>query len=1152
MSILSSMRDRRERGLWAHTKTTEDRVRLGLLTEPPSADAVGRPRRTLRSDRSGLLTRATGCRGQETTTNTRRRASRCGIWQYVKLWFLCCLVVGLASCRRAEKLGREAGVVGQPIVRQLPLDLVEDLNNDGVASPEAGADGNFDRPDQPEGVGGHTYPGDLMPQAGERLRCEAGAGVAFVMLGCQSGVPNNFTLEGQGFKLPRGHYSAAFVLGASDRVGERVVATFYYEGKRQEVEYGVSSWLAETPQEGEKVGLSMPCRYRVEPGGVQRIDEGCDLWVRRFDLDSARKLKSVRFNSYNTHVHVFAITLLCNDWSPEHAEYLEETERSYGRLREPVHEVFKGYESQVESLRKQLAALPAGIRQRFKRQLQWVRTRIEFAESALPDDRVQLCAEEAELIEEAISEATRDIQSLRKGEDPFAAKRGIVLKSYHSALDDTLQPYWLFVPQGYTGAEAWPLVVNLHGHGWYRPFQGYPEDEHLLSEAIVLRPHGRGSIDYMLQSEADVLNCIEDVKRDYNVDRDRVCLTGRSMGATGTWNLGVKFPDLFAGLAPVAGNSDSRVWERLWKWASPDDSPAIGKVKGAVAYSANPVEYAENLMNLPVFCVHGSDDRVVPVDHSRSMVQRVWQLPDRYYFEYREPQRTSHSAVSEELLDEQTTWLLGQRRVTCPRRVCLKTMKLRYGEAHWIKLEALSEPLKYAQVTAEASESGEIDIEAEQVAAMTLDIVASPAREAASLRVCVNGACAYEGDRPTGGKLTLVKSSDGSWQSGDLPDDTAKRAELEGPIEDALLSPFVLVYGTGGSSPFDKAVAKAEAERLATDWERLFTKPCRVKADTEVTDDDIEELNLVLYGGPDSNALTERVMATGLPIRIGDGRVEVGAKVFEGADVGVKFCYPNPLNKKRYVVVFAGTTWQGLFQIVNRFGNWFHWGPFDNRNWFDYGVFDDRTKSPETFLCFGFFDWEWRLDPKYQWLGYEKVRKVARPRRVPRYSSVSELPDSPRDGTGSTRKRLYLSDLVPTLIDQHKGVVSADMSFQGNMLGVGQTPHARGLGVRAPSEVTFAIDGRFARFEAAVGVDLEGAAELTPVRKKMEWIQFEVYGDDRRLYRSDWLQGDSPPCQVSVPVAGVQELRLRVNGSWARWLLGSAAWGSARVVGEGR
>ena len=1063
-------------------------------------------------------------------------------------WAICVAVLAAASCTRAQLHPRcLLNAVSWPR-KHLPLNLVEDLNNDGIVSAAAPADGNFDMPARPEATVGNAYPGELVPRAGAWLKLEGCPDAQFLFPGKQPGVPNNFSCEGQRFKLPPGHYRAAFVLGAGDRPDQQALCTFYYEGKRQEETLALPNWLAPKPQTGGPASLVLPYHYSAEGQATKRKYEPCALWAKRFELDSTLPLRGLKFD-YSTHVHVFAITLVCQDWSAEHSEYLSDTHKSYALLRGPVRAAFDGFVREAAELRSELAALPEGVQSRLPRQTQWVATEVDFVESLFPEKRIQLTAEETADSEDAIARARHDLRAIAKGRDPFAGRREIVLKSYHSVLDDTRQPYSLFVPKAYNGRKPWPLVVDLHGHGWYRPFQGYPPEE--IEGAIVLSPHGRGSIDYMLASEDDVLRCIEDVKKDYNVDPDRVCLTGRSMGGTGTWNLGVKFPDVFAALAPVAANADSRVWERLWKWPCPDDSPVIGKVKAAVAYSANPVEYADNLLNLPVFCVHGSDDRVVPVDHSRSMVQRVWQLPGRYYFNYQEPQWTSHGAVSDDLLDEQTLWLLEQKRVARPKRVHLKAMKLRYGKAYWLKLEALEAPLKYANASAEADESGKVEIEVQHVTALTLDLAASPAHKAGTLDVNVNAAPAFQGPCPAAGKLTLTRGADGKWQAGALPKGLVKKAGLEGPIEDAFLSPFVLVYGTGGPSAADRLVAKSEAERCAADWERLFGKPCRIEPDRAIDAAAIQQLHLVLYGGPESNCVTARVMRETLPVAVEAGRVRVGDKTYAGDDVGVKLCYPNPLNPERYVVVFAGTTWRGLYQIVNRFGNWFHWGPFDNRNWFDYGVFDDRTRSPETFLCFGFFDAQWRIDPESQWPGQESARQASRPRRMPQYASVAELPATSPDQQGSTRQRLYLSDLVPALIDQHKGVVNSDRSFQGNGLCVGRKAAAKGLGVRAPSEVTFEIDGRFQRFEAEAGVDLEGAEELTRVRKKMEWIQFEVYGDDKRLYRSDWLQGDSPACRISVPIAGVRELRLQVNGSSARWLIGSAAWGGARLEGGG-
>lgn len=272
----------------------------------------------------------------------------------------------------------------------------------------------------------------------------------------------------------------------------------------------------------------------------------------------------------------------------------------------------------------------------------------------------------------------------------------------------------------------------------------------------------------------------------------------------------------------------------------------------------------------------------------------------------------------------------------------------------------------------------------------------------------------------------------------------------------------------------------------------------------------------------------------------------MGKKTFRGDDVGVALCYPNPLNPERYAVLFAGLSPAALDQVNNRFGNWFGWGPYDNYAWFDYGVFDARTVSPETFLCVGFFDQAWRLDERHQFLGDPAAREATQPQKAP---GLITLPNPPPP-------ELFLSDLMPSLVDQHKGIVGFDRSHQGNPLSIGLAPGAeasvprvflRGLGVRPPSALEWQLDGSYAFFRATIGIDLEDDLEATPARDRGERVQFIVYGDGKRLYSSEWLKWNSRPVAVEVDIQGVKTLRLEADCSLSRWLVGSAAWAQARV-----
>ena len=54
-------------------------------------------------------------------------------------------------------------------------------------------------------------------------------------------------------------------------------------------------------------------------------------------------------------------------------------------------------------------------------------------------------------------------------------------------------------------------------------------------------------------NEPFLLACLEEVMLLYNVDENRVYLTGHSMGGFGAWSFGPKHNELFAVVAPMSG-----------------------------------------------------------------------------------------------------------------------------------------------------------------------------------------------------------------------------------------------------------------------------------------------------------------------------------------------------------------------------------------------------------------------------------------------------------------------------------------------------------------------------------------------------------------------------------------------------------------------
>ena len=156
--------------------------------------------------------------------------------------------------------------------------------------------------------------------------------------------------------------------------------------------------------------------------------------------------------------------------------------------------------------------------------------------------------------------------------------------------------YLLFLPEGYAKSDKkWPLILFLHGSGESGKdlskvkIHGPPKIVETKPDFpfIVVSPQSRRR-----GWNPDTLKALlHEVLADYRVDRDRVYLTGLSMGGYGTWALAAAYPDYFAAIVPICGRGD------------PDDAPV--------------------LKNLPVWVFHGAKDEDVPLSRSEEMVEAL-------------------------------------------------------------------------------------------------------------------------------------------------------------------------------------------------------------------------------------------------------------------------------------------------------------------------------------------------------------------------------------------------------------------------------------------------------------------------------------------------------------------------------------------------
>jgi poly(3-hydroxybutyrate) depolymerase len=194
------------------------------------------------------------------------------------------------------------------------------------------------------------------------------------------------------------------------------------------------------------------------------------------------------------------------------------------------------------------------------------------------------------------------------------AGTGFLDRVYHD--EAGAHKYTVFIPAAYRADQKWPVLLFLHGAGSRGTDGKLPlicgigaqiEARAKTLPMIVVFPQcedvdGRASLGWRAEGPdaKRALAILDEVERDFSVDRKREILAGTSMGGFGTWNIAAVTPERWSAIVPVAGFGD------------------VSKVR--------------NFKNVPIWAFHGSKDlEVKPADHKR-MVDAVRDIGGRAYF----------------------------------------------------------------------------------------------------------------------------------------------------------------------------------------------------------------------------------------------------------------------------------------------------------------------------------------------------------------------------------------------------------------------------------------------------------------------------------------------------------------------------------------
>jgi hypothetical protein len=605
--------------------------------------------------------------------------------------------------------------------------------------------------------------------------------------------------------------------------------------------------------------------------------------------------------------------------------------------RKALTEKLSAFEAALKPLQKDTKAstwLPEV--QIFHKAVSWALTYDEFYRS-----------NEIAAAHKLIDQGMERTKALGDGKPPWATATGLVVRAYTSRIDKSIQPYGLVVPPSFAGAEPsrkFRLDVWLHGRDNLLTEVKFLTDrqrsygEFTPPDTFVLHPYGRYCNAFKFAGEIDVFEAIEHVRKHYPIDDFRISIRGFSRGGGGTWPLASHYPGFWVAAAPGAGFAETAEFQRIW---SKDPKPTWYDQKLWHLYDAT--DYAANFFNCPVIAYSGEIDRQKQAADimEKAMAREGLKLPHLI------GPKTEHKYEPETKveLDRQFTKLVTENPRKRPATVRFTTYTLKYNQNYWVRVDGLERHWDRADVFAALSPD-ELEVRTTNVTSLTLTLPNGSLNTAK-----------IDGRRvkfqPQDSQVHLRKSGE-RWAAVRQPSMPGKRPGVQGPIDDAFMDSFIMVRPTG--KPLNKAAGDwigDEFIHATNEWRNQFRGDAIVKADTDITEEDIASNHLVLWGDPESNQLLKR-MAKKLPVGWSAATVRLAGKSFAADKFVPVLIFPNPLNPRKYVVLNSGFT----FCEYGRSSN-----ALQIPKLADYAVLDmsvPRTsRYPEGVALVGFFNEQW-------------------------------------------------------------------------------------------------------------------------------------------------------------------------------------------------
>jgi hypothetical protein len=263
------------------------------------------------------------------------------------------------------------------------------------------------------------------------------------------------------------------------------------------------------------------------------------------------------------------------------------------------------------------------------------------------------------------------LRRLKQGRTYAPQKSGVVMTTNRT--DDKIEHYYAVnVPPDYDPARRYQVRFQLHG-GVMGRTTNQPRNSGEIgalagAEQFYVIPYSWSDAPWWTDDQVLNMNAIVDtLKRTYNIDENRVVVSGVSDGGTGAYYLAMRDTTPFASFLPLNGfimvlaNVDNGIHDEL---------------------------YPNNLRNKPMFVVNGGRDRLYPTSIVEPYVLHMKKTGVTIDY-HPQPLGEHNTAWWPEVKDPYETFVAAHPRNSSPDRLTWETSDLAHNRAHWLVITKL-------------------------------------------------------------------------------------------------------------------------------------------------------------------------------------------------------------------------------------------------------------------------------------------------------------------------------------------------------------------------------------------------------------------------------------------------------------------------------